>query len=426
MKTLVAVITSFALMLSQIALGQDAVMFNYQGKVKVGGQPFNATGSFKFAILNTSGTVTLWSNDGTSTDAQEPQAAVSIPVSDGVFNVMIGDPTAGMQTINSTVFNSRTPLKLRTWFNDGTHGFEQLNPDSNLVDLTLQTISTGKGDFTVYVNAASGDDANNGLSPSKAKKTIQSAVDTLPSQLRCNVTVDIADGVYREQVLVSGLAISFGKSLTFVGDESWTPASASDPKVRITGADVDSPSPVKVRPNCFVATQCDGIVLRGILFDYAQGSGASLINGSYKTIGCKASHNAYGLIGRSQADIIMEDCEASYNTLHGLYLARNSFGLLSRCKATYNSHSGVFADSQCSVSFNGTGDYCNNTVNGAAACSNSSLGATLGLVAKFQNNGQYGLSAQYRSYVTDFYGSTITISGNPSGSIQTVTGSAQY
>lgn len=425
MKTLVAVIASFALMLTQVALGQDAVMFNYQGKVKVGGQPFNATGNFKFAILNTSGTVTLWSNDGTSTDAQEPQAALSIPVSEGVFNVMIGDPTAGMQGINSTIFNSRTPLRLRTWFNDGTHGFEQLRPDSVLVDLTLQTISTGKGDFTVYVNGASGDDANNGLSPDKAKKTIQSAVDTLPSQLRCNVTIDIADGIYREEVTLSGLGIAFGKSLTFVGDESWTPSSATDPKVRITGADVDAPTPIKKRGNCFVASQCDGVVLRGILFDYATGTGAALINGTYKIYNCKACNCNWGIIGRSQADVYMEGCVASQNFNHGLYLARNSFGILSSCKATNNSHSGVYADSQCSLSFTGSGDFSNNAVTGATACNFSTIGAN-GLTAQFRNNGQYGLSAQGYSFLSGFGSSGVTISGNPSGSIQTATGSSSY
>ena len=51
--------------IASIASADDLVTFNYQGRVKVQGSPFNGTGQFKFAIMNTSASATLWTNDAT-------------------------------------------------------------------------------------------------------------------------------------------------------------------------------------------------------------------------------------------------------------------------------------------------------------------------------------------------------------------------
>ena len=44
--------------------------YNYAGQVSVNGQPFEGEGLFKFALVNTDGKITYWSNDGTSVTAQ--------------------------------------------------------------------------------------------------------------------------------------------------------------------------------------------------------------------------------------------------------------------------------------------------------------------------------------------------------------------
>src|SRR5260221_8750715 len=75
-------------------LGDTLVTFNYQGRVKVMGSDYQGTGNFKFAILNTSATATLWSNDGTASG--EPASSVALQVDTGVFSVLIGDPSLGM------------------------------------------------------------------------------------------------------------------------------------------------------------------------------------------------------------------------------------------------------------------------------------------------------------------------------------------
>src|SRR5437016_1908662 len=68
-------------------------IINYQGRVQVGGVDFNGAGSFKFALVNGGGTLTYWSNDGTSTTGNEPAAAVSLTVAKGLYAVILGDTT---------------------------------------------------------------------------------------------------------------------------------------------------------------------------------------------------------------------------------------------------------------------------------------------------------------------------------------------
>jgi len=71
---------------------------------------------------------TYWSNDGTSGAGSEPSAAVSVPVTDGLFTLVLGDPTIpNMSTIGADLF-TQPGLLLQIWFNDGQHGFAALSP----------------------------------------------------------------------------------------------------------------------------------------------------------------------------------------------------------------------------------------------------------------------------------------------------------
>jgi hypothetical protein len=108
-------------------------LINYQGRVVVSNVNFNGTGQFKFALVNSAGTTTYWSNNGTSTNGSEPTAAVSLTVTSGLYSVLLGDTSLGasMTVIPTTVF-AQTDLRLRVWFNDGTHGSQLLSPDQRL------------------------------------------------------------------------------------------------------------------------------------------------------------------------------------------------------------------------------------------------------------------------------------------------------
>ena len=77
--------------------------------------------------------LTFWSNDGTSVNGSEPTAAVSVPVSSGLFTVVLGDTTlSNMTSIDVSVFALQANLGLRIWFNDGVHGSVALSPVQTL------------------------------------------------------------------------------------------------------------------------------------------------------------------------------------------------------------------------------------------------------------------------------------------------------
>ena len=107
-------------------------LINYQGRVAVGNVNFDGTGQFKFALVNSDGSLTLWSNDGTSTAGSEPATAVALPVSRGLYSVLLGNiALPNMSALPTSAF-ANPDVRLRVWFNDGTNGSQLLTPDQRL------------------------------------------------------------------------------------------------------------------------------------------------------------------------------------------------------------------------------------------------------------------------------------------------------
>lgn len=401
---------------------QDDVMFNYQGRVKVQGNLFTGTGQFKFVITNNAGNESLWSNDNSSSGGAVPTASLSLSVSDGIFNAMIGDTSLGMAPINRSIFNNSDNINLRIWFSDGTHGFQQLLPDHKLVNVDLLGMITSSTDFTIYVNGSTGNDAHNGLSPSKAKKTIQAAVDVLPERLKCNVTIDIADGIYREKVNVYGITAHPEKKLTFQGDDVWTPASVGDPSVRITGND-DDVSSKRVRDYAVCARDCSRVYFKGIMFDSASYCGLGMYEGSYGVNNCKIWDNVTGVSVGEISMAVFADTFANDNDYVGIYVSTNSRGDFTNCKSTYNGNAGIVLNSMCMGSFFGTGDFSNNAGAGINNVHHSKLNFN-SYTGQINNNGDYGIQIHYDSYST---GHTLnTFSGNTNGNVLTANGGHTY
>jgi hypothetical protein len=101
---------------------------SYQGEVLVDGQPYNGTGYFKFAVVNTPGTYTYWSNDGTSSGGSEPTSAEALSVEDGLFAVLLGNSAApyNMPPMTASVFADKG-RRLHVWFDaDGVGSFTDL------------------------------------------------------------------------------------------------------------------------------------------------------------------------------------------------------------------------------------------------------------------------------------------------------------
>lgn len=101
----------------------------YQGYVTVEDTPHDGTGYLKFAVVNAAGNTTYWSNNGTSTGGSQPTAAVSLPVNDGYFTILLGDTSlSGMtQSLSPSVFAGPARY-LRVWFATSASGpFTQLS-----------------------------------------------------------------------------------------------------------------------------------------------------------------------------------------------------------------------------------------------------------------------------------------------------------
>jgi hypothetical protein len=110
-------------------------MISYQGYVEVSGSPYSGTGYYKFAIVDAAtgnGTTNYWANDGTSTG--EPAASVSLPVSNGLFDVLLGDTSLGgmTQPLQDSVFGPLSTY-LRVWFSATAGGpFQALDPNQRV------------------------------------------------------------------------------------------------------------------------------------------------------------------------------------------------------------------------------------------------------------------------------------------------------
>jgi N-acetylneuraminic acid mutarotase len=125
-------------------------LISYQGRVGVDGVNFDGSGQFKFAFVNAAGTTTYWSNDGSSTAGSEPGTAINIPVSKGLYAVLLGDATlAHMSIVPATVF-THGDVHLRVWFSDGVNGFQQLTPDRRIaaVGYAMMADSVSDGAIT--------------------------------------------------------------------------------------------------------------------------------------------------------------------------------------------------------------------------------------------------------------------------------------
>lgn len=135
-------------------------MISYQGRVAVSSAPFSGSGQFKFALVNSSGTSTFWSHDGTSTAGSEPTSAINLTVASGFYSVLLG---ANMTAVPATVFDNED-VRLRVWFSDGVNGSQLLTPDQRIASVgyamraaTATSAQTAGSALTVANNAVTAD-----------------------------------------------------------------------------------------------------------------------------------------------------------------------------------------------------------------------------------------------------------------------------
>jgi hypothetical protein len=213
----------------------------YQGEVRVSGAPYTGNGYFKFAVVNAAGDTAYWSNDGTSAGGGEPTAAVQLAVSQGLFNVLLGDTTLGgmTQALTADVF-SQPDRYLRVWFSSDNITFSQLTPDTRIaaVPYALQAQEAVDADTVdglhaselrthyqnVVVVAKSGGDYT----------SVQAAIDSIADAAADNAyLVWVAPGVYSETVTMKPYVHlqGAGQEATVItsttSDSAWPPTQAT-------------------------------------------------------------------------------------------------------------------------------------------------------------------------------------------------------
>ena len=108
---------------------------SYQGRISNNNDEnvnfTSSSGFFKFAIVDSTGEITFWSNDSSSLNGEEPASYVLVPFPEknGVFQVALG--SSPMTPLNSSVFTN-TETYLRIWFSEDSNKFDLLEPDEKI------------------------------------------------------------------------------------------------------------------------------------------------------------------------------------------------------------------------------------------------------------------------------------------------------
>ena len=112
-----------------ICLAQVPPVVHHQGRLGVGDSFFDGVGRFKFALVNADASQVFWRSGLDADTDGEPDGAVALPVSRGLYSVLLGDTSlANMAPLPASVFGS-PEVYLRVWFDDGVNGSERLAPD---------------------------------------------------------------------------------------------------------------------------------------------------------------------------------------------------------------------------------------------------------------------------------------------------------
>ena len=383
-----------AMMFAGAVVNAQQVEFNYNGRVAVQGLPFDGDGLFKFSIVSDSD-VTYWANDSATLDGSEPATSVPVTVAQGFFSVNIGDTALpNMAPLNASIFNSTERVFLRVWFSDQAHPFERLRPDRQIVNPALLGWRSGDEDFTIYVNATTGNDADSGLTTDTAKQTIQAAWNMIPPLVEQNITIHLAEGQYREQVLLTGKVLINDAKIHIEG------VAAPQPVVEMRG-DLETNPNTPMRDYGFHAISQDRIIIRNIRFQYYAIAAIFLQKDSEAEIrNCKFNYNKHG-IHSERSSFVAADCDiddgvSGGDIAVGLYLERFSSAVVENCTIHNQTHGGVAQ--AMSLFENVSGSTSGNNRNGFQISQNSNI--TFRLPMSTISNNQIGIVGGQNASIT--------------------------
>ena len=184
--------------------GGAPTVVSYQGQVIVDDIPYNGTGYFKFAVVNADGEV-YWTNDGTSGSDGEPEGGVLLTVTEGLFNVLLGEidePNNMTEPLDAEAFDEPERY-LRVWFSTEDEGdYLLLSPDRRIaaVPYALQAEEAANADTVDGEHASAFADAIHIHTPS----------DIVPQGVGSGLDADLLDGQHggHYQARVSGVCPS--------------------------------------------------------------------------------------------------------------------------------------------------------------------------------------------------------------------------
>jgi hypothetical protein len=215
-------------------------VISYQGYITSDGMPFSGTGYFKFAVVDEpsgDGATNYWANDGTSIG--EPSSNVTLTVSGGLFNVLLGNTSlVGIDyAIDHTVF-SETDTYLRVWFSETGSAFQALEPNPRFSSvayaLRAQVADSGPDETDPIFDASPanaisttnitdwdtaygwGDHSEQGYltSVGNVKQLVQDFVVAAGESVTAGDVVSFLDG-YIQKGLVIGDEITYGSEYVF-------------------------------------------------------------------------------------------------------------------------------------------------------------------------------------------------------------------
>lgn len=145
----VALWISLGLTAISTARAQVPALIHYQGRVLSGGSAFEGSGHFKFAIVNADASQTYWLNSSDGNGDGEPDNFVAVPVTRGLYSVLLGDDSIpNMAPLPGSLF-SNPAVYLRVWFSDGNGAFERLSPDQRIAAVGYALMAASVPDASI-------------------------------------------------------------------------------------------------------------------------------------------------------------------------------------------------------------------------------------------------------------------------------------
>lgn len=238
-------------------------MVNYQGRlVNSNGAPLT-TGDYDLAFSihdAPTGGAQVWGPqvfDG----VVAPGHGARVPVVQGHFNVILGPSDTNGAAIRDAFNGPTRYLEIRVGTNLPILPRQQVlsapyafrSDTAAKADAAMTLLGAATTQTLNYYVATNGLDTNDGLTTNTPKRTIQAAVDLVPSQLKHHIYIRIFPGVYREFVqIIRKQLFDPNASLQLIG--MGTNASA----VRVSGADILGN---RTRPMSLYVYQADGYAI---------------------------------------------------------------------------------------------------------------------------------------------------------------------